>query len=717
MNPSWKAITALTIRVTIVLLTLTLSGCAISSSRQRSAPAATVALCTFDEGFDVASLETVDATSRLVKHRGSQAVLIETGHQEDWPCIIMIPPGGHWDVGQAATIKMDVTNIGTEIAPVGFRLDNPGGNGTRNSVQTIQGIRPGRTRTLVVDLGTFGARVDPPVKLAGMMRAPGEHTVDPTNITKLIVFADKPTGPHQLVIDHIRAEGQIQVIPQPAFFPFIDDYGQYRHRDWPDKIQTASDFEARARSEADDLAAHRAPTDRNAFGGWTAGPRFEATGRFRTAKVDDQWWLIDPEGYLFWSYGINCVNRGNSTPVTDREHYFSNLEFLTNTFADCWQAASWAPFGFYHNTTYHAFDFTQANLQRKYGPEWESRCADLAHIRLKSWGLNTIANWSDRRIYARQQTPYVGTVYTGGPDLSAATGHWKKFPDVFDPAFAESISRNLNAKATEAHDPWCIGFFVDNEVSWGDDEVAVALFTLACPATQVAKHRFLEALKHKYGTVNHLNAAWHTQHATWDAFLQATNSPDVAVAKADLEAFSALTYETYFRTIREAITAIDPDLLYLGARFAWGNDLVFRIGAHYCDVVSYNKYAYTVADLDIPPDADDKPIIIGEFHFGATDRGKFHWSLKRACDQADRADHLQAYLTGALQNPKIVGAHWFLYRDQASTGRGDGENYQGGFTDMCDTPYWETIAASRRVAESLYADRIDARPNGHVTAR
>ena len=49
-----------------------------------------------------------------------------------------------------------------------------------------------------------------------------------------------------------------------------------------------------------------------------------------------------------------------------------------------------------------------------------------------------------------------------------------------------------------------------------------------------------------------------------------------------------------------------------------------------------------------------------------------------------------------LGNPLIVGTHWFQYGDQATTGRGDGENYQIGFVDVCDTPYAETIAGQPR---------------------
>ena len=39
----------------------------------------------------------------------------------------------------------------------------------------------------------------------------------------------------------------------------------------------------------------------------------------------------------------------------------------------------------------------------------------------------------------------------------------------------------------------------------------------------------------------------------------------------------------------------------------------------------------------------------------------------------------------------------FQYSDHPITGRFDGENYQIGFVDICDTPYTETIAASREM--------------------
>ena len=59
----------------------------------------------------------------------------------------------------------------------------------------------------------------------------------------------------------------------------------------------------------------------------------------------------------------------------------------------------------------------------------------------------------------------------------------------------------------------------------------------------------------------------------------------------------------------------------------------------------------------------------------------------------------------AIASLAFVGAHWFQTFDESTTGRFDGENYQIGFLDICDTPYWETIAAAREVGYKLYSIR------------
>jgi len=87
-----------------------------------------------------------------------------------------------------------------------------------------------------------------------------------------------------------------------------------------------------------------------------------------------------------------------------------------------------------------------------------------------------------------------------------------------------------------------------------------------------------------------------------------------------------------------------------------------------------------------------------------------HTGLRGVASQEQRAYAYEHYLKQALTHPNIVGTHWFQFRDQALTGRGDGENYNIGFVTITDTPYPEMRAAARRVNAPLYQRRLTGRP-------
>ncbi len=75
--------------------------------------------------------------------------------------------------------------------------------------------------------------------------------------------------------------------------------------------------------------------------------------------------------------------------------------------------------------------------------------------------------------------------------------------------------------------------------------------------------------------------------------------------------------------------------------------------------------------------------------------------------QSERAVLYRSYARSALSHPLVVGVHWFQYGDEATTGRDDGENCQVGFVDTCDTPYSETIGASRDISREMYEIRSE----------
>lgn len=663
-------------------------------------------LLDFGEDFNLAGVETSDVKLRI----DNRALRLETGHRVELPMIMLKAPSGHWDLSAFTDVAIDVKNIGPNEVTVSCRVDNPDADGSQNCVAASTTLPQNGHDSLRVPL-TRRLPDEIRVKLFGMRGLPSGalgQGIDPTNITQVEVFVDTPTNDHCFTISNMRAEGTATENPPRQvsdFFPLIDPFGQYVHKDWPGKIKAAEEFAARKNEEAADLANHPGPEDWDEYGGWKAGPQLTASGTFRVEKHRGKWWLVDPEGRLFWSHGIDCVRDGNAvTPITNRRHWFAGLPSPDSPFAQFYGQGDWAPMGYYQGKQYETYNFATANLLRKYGETWSQDFRELAHRRLRSWGLNTIGNWSDSAIYLMRKTPYTATVSIPGKPLAGSAGYWGKFVDVFDPAFSENARQALaQHKNQSAGDPWCIGYFVDNEQSWGD-ELSLAVATLGSPADQPAKQEFVADLKRKYETIERLNAAWNTQHVSWDALLKATDSPDQTKAHDDLTAFTIKTAERYFETCCAAIKEVAPNQLYLGCRFAWTNELVIRAAARYCDIVSFNRYQRNLADRRLPQGLD-KPVLIGEFHFGALDRGMFHTGLVVTADQNERAEAYTTYVRSALQNPCIVGTHWFQFGDQATTGRGDGENFQIGFLDVCDTPYAETIDACRQLARDMYQYR------------
>lgn len=283
----------------------------------------------------------------------------------------------------------------------------------------------------------------------------------------------------------------------------------------------------------------------------------------------------------------------------------------------------------------------------------------------------------------------------------------KKFPDPFDPAFITSLEMNARRMATKtATDSYCIGYFVDNELHVNG--LASAAFKQS--KNGYAKIAFIEMLKAKYNTINDLNKIWLSDFSNWNKLLTAKDFPKEAFD--DGRDFEKIIVDKYYAECQKAVRKYAPNKLYMGSRLHchyYPEDkkelYIIKIAAKYSDVVSFNRYRFIAEDLILPNEID-KPIVIGEFHFGALDRGYFHTGLRGVANQQQRAEAYQDYLEGALRNPQIVGAHWFQYGGQAFTGRFDGENYQIGIVDICDNPYPELIEAIRNIGYKMYNYRV-----------
>ncbi len=536
------------------------------------------------------------------------------------------------------------------------------------------------------------------------------YNVDLSRINEIsFTFSRCPKGMSVLIKDIEAVSGKPRVadkmlsVPSEEFFPFIDKYGQFRYADWKRKIHKDSDLSGELKYEIKDLEKNPGPSDRSIYGGWTAGPRLEATGRFRVAKHDGKWWMVDPEGWLFWSHGVVRVTPSTAiTPLDGRSFYFDELPEQGSEFERFYHTHDALLKPYYTTRGIDStYDFSSANCYRKYGEDYMADFADMAHRRLRSWGMNTIANSSDKDICLMDRTPYTDRLEVRSRPLEGSGGSWWPFMDPYDPSFVESVKSQLVARQKEVNDPWLLGLFVDNEIHWGDVRHLARCAVKAAP-DQAAKAEFMTFLKKKYKTISKLNKVWGTDFSSWDAFMENRNDVPKG-ANPDLGAFNKRIIRKYYSNIRETFDEYAPGVLYLGCRFSVSNKDVISIGEEYCDVISFNIYSHNLEDFIFPE--YDKPIIIGEFHFGARDRGMFHSGQVETTDQAARGRAYEEYVMSALKNPKVIGTHWHQFSDQAATGRFDGENFQVGLTDCCDTPYYETLSHVRKVGYGMYKIR------------
>lgn len=256
--------------------------------------------------------------------------------------------------------------------------------------------------------------------------------------------------------------------------------------------------------------------------------------------------------------------------------------------------------------------------------------------------------------------------------------------------------------STTARDPWCIGYFIDNEIEWAKPKELVSAILLQSPP-QTVKRALVDFFRGKYGAITNLNAAWDTRFDSWEFFLTNAVANNTAKVDPDFKAFYATILDSYYSACQAEVQLLTPGKLYLGSRFHKDNPFIIAAAARHCDVISYNLYRTGLAGFGFKD--VDVPLLATEFSFGSLDRGMFWPGLGPASDQEDRAALLENYVRTALENPNMVGAHWFAYNSEPVTGRSDGENGQIGLVDVCDTPYPETIAALRRVGGRLYAVR------------
>lgn len=467
-----------------------------------------------------------------------------------------------------------------------------------------------------------------------------------------------------------------------------DQYGQYLYQDWPGKVTAVEQMQTEHAAEWDRLkTVTRDPAVHDRFGGVKALGRQPAEGFFRLRKVDGRWWFITPDGYLFLLKGVDSVSHDEWGYGT----LYRNPDGTPRDVFDGLPDPQLYPDAYTTTERGHTVSFVKANLMAKYGTDWQGIWRRMTTRRLIDWGFNGLSKWARD---SRLRFPYIEQV-SAPPDAIRVL--WAIDP--FDPEFEAKLDRHADIAGLK-DDPWLIGYFFDNERGWNSDVLREALLR---DGSLPAKSAFVTHLRQRY-TLAEANAMLGTSAQSWEAL--ADMAIDLSrVPAADASAFIRHASEVYYATVRRAIRKQDPNHLFLGSALVptWHNSHDWTVGGiDHLDAISLDVYSDSAGYL-AEFEALDKPVLNLEYSFNTADRGlRAINSAVRAQSIAERGAMYRSFLQAQAQSPVFVGSGWFVYYDQAVTGRpGDGESYNFGLLNQQDQPYAEMTDIMRETNRHL----------------
>lgn len=712
--------------------------------------------------------------------KGSQALRVRMASETNGHTGITFRPDSPWDWSKYSdfSLAMDIANEGEVSTQVFLDVEDISGKVTTRSVSIPKGPaktyysklkghdldRPDGNEGVELNFAS-GLRSNPPTWNSDsviFVSFWGEKNLNLKGIKRISLSVQSALRDKEITLDNIRLIANPTM--QADFLEgIVDQYGQNAKVDFPGKIHNDSEMIVQRDSEIQALNEGRPMPDRSRFSGWANGPQLEATGFFRTEKLEGKWHLVDPEGFLYFATGLNIIRLSNSTTMTG---YDFDQNLIKHRSADDttpedsmglntvearavpsrkmvsdvrakmfnWLPSYDDPLGnhFGYRREAHSgpmkhgetFSFYSANLERKYGEDspqsyldaWE----EVTINRMLNWGFTSLGNWTDPRFYSQQRIPFFANGWIIGDYKTVSSGNdfWSPMPDVFDPLFEERAMITVKQVADEVRNsPWCVGVFIDNEKSFGRPEtnesrLGIVFHTLRRSGNDVpTKRAFTDTLREQYQSIAALNKSWSKQFSSWEEFDKGIDSDIQTDSQlADYSTLLGVYAEKYFAVVSKAMKTHMPNHLYLGSRFPdWGMPMeVVKAAAKHVDVISYNSYKEGLPShkWDFLSKID-KPSIIGEFHFGASDSGLFHPGLVHAANQEDRGRMYREYMHSVIDNPYFVGAHWFQYIDSPITGRAyDGENYNVGFVSVADVPYAPMVKTAKSLHRDLYSRRV-----------
>ena len=298
------------------------------------------------------------------------------------------------------------------------------------------------------------------------------------------------------------------------------------------------------------------------YGGW-AKISGRTTGFFHVEEVEGRWWLIDPEGNVFLSIGINHIQPGLFFWEYNRSYWEQKYGHVKD------------PFDFDLFKRSKACDIWINTVREDF----------------REWGFNTMGALSSIELRPPEM-PYTVIIPWFYNNHSAPAGTIE-YPDVFSPSFEKRCDAVAKEKCRPlAEDPLLEGYFFLNgvvlnkeaagdnggDLYWDFKRVGVptwpeAIKSLKCFSDRPypGKKKYVELLQTRYGSIAAFNTVYGMNLESFRGVLfqdMATVIPkDEERAAEDDEVFLRLILDRYYKVTCEAVRRYDPNHLIFGDRY------------------------------------------------------------------------------------------------------------------------------------------------------
>ncbi len=369
------------------------------------------------------------------------------------------------------------------------------------------------------------------------------------------------------------------------------------------------------------------------YGGWmNPDMRREATGFFRTEKINGRFFVIDPLGYPCLLRTLKGVQTYQVRSKRQREIALEK-----------------------YGTDQNFYNKTVGYIKHDLG--FNAATGDENLLKVED-GVISERSMAFARWYGIERGLDNATA-------GSSTFSQNNTMPVFDPEFLEFSEKHAQRDACFTENPWILGYTTDNELPM--DENMLFNYLALSPDTVINGNY-----------VNH-----HSYAAAWTWLKEMTGKEFPSVDDIDndmMQLFRGFVWDRYFSVVTPIMKKYHPNHMILGTRFLtdvtrapW----VLRFASLYIDVLTVNWYGqWTPSEDDLYnlSKYSGLPIYVTEFYVKAlyNDGGYDHpdvpltnkngagWVVRT---QADRGDFYQNFVLRLLECKEAIGWQWIGYQD------------------------------------------------------